>query len=199
MVDRATMSLTATLADDVVGRHLEHIERRATTNVDDLHPGPIVSTWNLERHLRVQSRFVEADGAVHVAGERGDMIEASRDRHHRPVYDRRRVPVRPTVRGRGGLDRRAAARSQRVRARRPASPERPPPRGAGHRGSSASRGNQVSTKSSGQSRWLTPSRDRPREPRAPASVGRVELPAGVAGRRRRVSVEPRTNSAIRPR
>ena len=52
VVDRAAMALLALLADDLPGRHLEHVQRRAATEVEDEHSGVVVLRFHPEADLR---------------------------------------------------------------------------------------------------------------------------------------------------
>ena len=81
VVDRAPTTLPAPLTDDLLGGHLEDVEGGAAAQVDDLHPGVIVAGRDLEGHRRLEGRCVERDRCVHVAGERGDMVETCGERH----------------------------------------------------------------------------------------------------------------------
>jgi hypothetical protein len=84
VVDCPSVPWAPALADYLLGWHLEDIEGGAAADVDDFHPRVIVTRLYFEDDLGVEGGFIEMDGAVHVAGECGDVIETGRDRHHRP-------------------------------------------------------------------------------------------------------------------
>src|SRR4029453_18711552 len=81
VVDGAAPALPAPVADDLVRRNLEDVERGPATEVEDLHPGVVLALRNFEGHHRVERLLIEVDGQVHVGRKRRHMVEAVREGH----------------------------------------------------------------------------------------------------------------------
>ena len=75
MVDRAAVALAAALADDVVSGNFEDVERRATAEIEDHHVRMVFTLLHLEDLHGLERVPVERNRAIHVGGQRGDVVE----------------------------------------------------------------------------------------------------------------------------
>jgi hypothetical protein len=81
VVNGTAPTLPAPVADDLVRRNLEDVERGSATEVEDLHPGVVFALRNFEGDYRVERLLVEAHGQIHVRRERRHVVEAVGERH----------------------------------------------------------------------------------------------------------------------
>ena len=133
MVDRASATLPASIADDLLARDLEHVEGGTGAEVEDRHARVVRGGRHLEGDLGAERVAVEGHGPVHVSRQGGDVVEAGGDGHRtiiapggRPLDGQaaQRAAAPLTNRSPSRPGRRSMLRSSRSVTARPCSPSK---------------------------------------------------------------------------
>ena len=90
VVDGAPAADAAPLADDRLGRHLEHVEGAAAAHVEDEHAGVVALGLHRKVTSAPNTSAVPVGEAVEVGGQRGHVVEAGGDGHGRLLAARGR-------------------------------------------------------------------------------------------------------------
>ncbi len=81
VVDPTPAAERSLLADDRVGRDLEHVQFGTATHVKTDHSRVVILAGDLEQHLGSEHLAIERDVPVEVGGQDRRVIEATRERH----------------------------------------------------------------------------------------------------------------------